>query len=99
MPNFDDLIAQLSNGVENIGDVEAFTAELRAEHEKVVDIHTTKIGALEGDIGKLNDTVTSLKLTNYDLIATKGVTGGGDSTPVVEAPKEQGINSLFKTKD
>lgn len=98
MATFEELVLKIGEGPEAIGDVESFTAELRAEHEKILGVHQTKIGALEADLAKAAETEKELKLTNYDLITGKGVTGGAN-TPEPEAPKAQGIDALFKVKE
>lgn len=98
MATFEELVLKIAEGPEAIGDVEAFTAELKTEHEKVLGVHQTKIGALESELEKAGEREKELKLTNYDLITSKGVNGGAN-TPEPEAPKARGIDALFKVKE
>lgn len=100
---FDDLVAKLSEGVENIGDVTAYVAELQAEHNKAleqeVSIREAKISALNNNLTASQEALKEQKLTNYDLITKTGVSGGTGEPEPATAPKAEGINSLFKPKE
>lgn len=98
---FADIVAKLTEGVDKIGDVEAFTRELQAEHEKELGIRDAKIQTITGELDTHKSTVTALKATNYDLLMGTGVAGGdgGNKPDPKPEPEIQGVKSLFKPKE
>lgn len=96
---FEDTVAKLLEGTEAIGDVTEFVNTLKAEHAKEIGVHETKIESLTGEVEGYKGEIVDLKLTNYDLIKSKPVDGGTGNGTVTETTGDQGITSLFKSKD
>lgn len=96
---FADIVAKLTEGVENIGDVAEFSKQLQAEHEKELSIRDAKIQTITGELDTHQKQVVALKATNYDLLMATGVNGGEGDKPESKPEPVRDVNSLFQPKE
>lgn len=104
MPKFEEMVSKLLEGADSIGDVTEYVNELTAAHEDEISTRDAVISERDKELETVSNKLREQKLTNYDLIESMGVNGGGNNPNPSDPPahpdrSEQGITSLFKPKE
>lgn len=96
---FLDEVMKLTEGLEAIGDVNEYVEKLKQEHQEEISTYETKLGKVNDDLAERDQRIVKLKLTNYDLITSKGANSDPEPNGEPEPEPVTGVDSLFKTKE